>query len=135
MCDLYDHTAGDFGSLRSLLPKRPYRFPSAPSPVYIRKVEVGLLEPLAEVVCLSNMAAEVPTTEDHGGPKQSYTQEVSAVNGETAGSSEQEPDPTIEDIREERSKGWFAYLKTRDFYILLVLGFVAPQPCYDQGDN
>ena len=30
---------------------------------------------------------------------------------------------TVEEI-EESKKGWFAYLKTRDFYIVLVLGYV-----------
>ena len=56
--------------------------------------------------------------------KQLYTEEVSPVEGAASGSGSpvEEPERTVEDIREERSKGWFAYLKTRDFYILLLLG-------------
>ena len=34
----------------------------------------------------------------------------------------QEPRADIEDI-EESKKGWFAYFRTRNFYIVLVLGY------------
>lgn len=35
------------------------------------------------------------------------------------------PEPA-EEVIEESGTGWFAYLKTRNFYIVLVLGFVEP---------
>ena len=31
---------------------------------------------------------------------------------------------SIEDVIEESGGGWFAYLKTRNFYIVLALGYV-----------
>lgn len=31
---------------------------------------------------------------------------------------------SIEDVIEENGGGWFAYLKTRNFYIVLALGYV-----------
>lgn len=34
-----------------------------------------------------------------------------------------QPERTVEEI-EGRKRGWFAYFKTRDFYIVLVLGYV-----------
>ena len=79
------------------------------------------------------MEPESPITQRHGDPKeveasgkQSYTQGVTAVEGEPSSSAAPpaEPGPTLEDIREQRSQGWFAYLKTRNFYVLLVLGQV-----------
>ena len=57
-------------------------------------------------------------------PKQAYTEEVTGLEPERSGSAggSGQPEQTIADIREERSKGWFAYLKTRDFYVVLLLG-------------
>lgn len=34
-----------------------------------------------------------------------------------------QPERTVDDI-EGRKRGWFAYFKTKDFYIVLVLGYV-----------
>ena len=73
--------------------------------------------------------AETATAEPVGDmkppdPKQAYTEEVTGVEREASGGAGGvgEAEQTIADIREEHSKGWFAYLKTRDFYIVLLLG-------------
>lgn len=47
----------------------------------------------------------------HGAP------EVTGINQDTATM------PTVEEVQASK-KGWFAYFKTRDFYIVLVLGCV-----------
>ena len=53
----------------------------------------------------------------HDSRKGSYSPEVV----ESGGSGAHEQGNTLEDIRNEK-KGWFAYMKTRHFYIVLVLG-------------
>ena len=61
---------------------------------------------------------------EHGGDT-AYAPEIVERQGKTVDSQENgaDQDRTIDDVREEK-KGWFAYLKTRDFYILLALGYV-----------
>lgn len=60
------------------------------------------------------MTATETAVERHGEPQVVAT-EGGAVEGET----------TIQEIQAGRS-GWFAYLKTRNFYVVLVAGFVRP---------
>ena len=59
------------------------------------------------------------TTPQHGEPQ------VIGAGDNSSGDGSNEP--TVEDL-EAGKKGWFAYLRTRNFYVVLVAGFVFSFP-------
>ena len=72
-------------------------------------------------------------TEEEGGSKSSSSNDRAIGHGapEVIGI---EGERTVEEI-EESKKGWFAYFKTKDFYIVLLLGYVCHLSRLKRPDN